>query len=101
MDTLTFADALTLEFFLPRYEDFPALKLAFEVGRAGGFKPAVFNAANEIAVYAFLDGKIRFADIYKTVVAVLDKMESEPTFTLEHLREIDLWARDTARALIK
>lgn len=101
MDTLTFADALTLEFFPPRYDDFPALNLAYEVGRAGGFKPAVFNAANEIAVYAFLDGKLKFADIYKTVLAVLEKMETESDFTLEHLREIDLWARETAKALIK
>ena len=92
---------MTLEFFPPRYDDFPALNLAYEVGRAGGFKPAVFNAANEIAVYAFLDGKLKFADIYKTVLAVLEKMETEPDFTLEHLREIDLWARETAKALIK
>lgn len=101
MDTLTFEQALQLEFFPPRYEDFPALKLAFEVGRAGGFKPAVFNAANEEAVYAFLAGKIQFGDIYKTVVSVLEKIETEPTFTLAHLREMDLWARETARALIK
>lgn len=101
MDTLTFEETLQLEFFPPRYDDFPALKLAFEVGRVGGFKPAVFNAANEEAVYAFLAGKIQFGDIYKTVVTVLERMESEPTFTLAHLREIDLWARETARTLIK
>ena len=69
---------------------FRRLTSLMKFGRAGGFKPAVFNAANEIAVYAFLDGKLKFADIYKTVLAVLEKMETEPDFTLEHLREIDL-----------
>lgn len=101
MDVLTFDQALQLEFFPPRYEDFPALKLAFEVGRAGGFKPAVFNAANEEAVYAFLAGKLQFGQIYKTVVTVLEQMETEPEFTLPNLRNIDLWAREKARSLIK
>lgn len=101
MDVLTFDKALQLEFFPPRYEDFPALQLAFEVGRAGGFKPAVFNAANEEAVYAFLAGKLRFGDIYKTVVSVLEQMESEPEFTLPNLRQMDLWARETAHKYIE
>lgn len=101
MDVLTFDQALQLEFFPPRYDDFPALRLAFEVGRAGGFKPAVFNAANEEAVYAFLDGKLTFGGIYKTVTAVLDQMETEPEFTLENLQNIDLWAREKAKSFIK
>ena len=53
MNHLDFTQALQLEFLPPRYDDFPALRLAYEVGRASGFKPAVFNAANETAVYAF------------------------------------------------
>ena len=59
--------------------------LAYEVGKIGGFKPAVFNAANETAVYAFLDGKIVFSDIYKIVTAVLESMEPDDTFTLDKL----------------
>lgn len=101
MDTLTFDEALQLEFFPPRYDDFPALRLAFEVGRQGGFKPAIFNAANETAVYAFLDGRIPFGKIYETVYGVLSQAESEPEFTLPNLRAIDGWARAKATELLK
>lgn len=101
MDTLTFDEALQLEFFPPRYDDFPALRLAFEVGRQGGFKPAIFNAANETAVYAFLDGRIPFGKIYETVYGVLSQAESEPEFTLPNLLAIDGWARAKATELLK
>lgn len=100
MKHLDFSELLQLEFMPPRYDDFPALKLAFEVGAAGGFKPAVFNAANETAVYAFLDDTIRFGDIYKTVMAVLESMEKEDSFTLENLLAVDQWARRRATEVI-
>lgn len=100
MKKLDFLEALQLDFMPPRYDDFPALRLAFEVGRAGGFKPAIFNAANEIAVYAFLDRKIAFGDIYKTVCKVLEQAETEPEFTLDNLLAMDAWARDKARAVL-
>ena len=99
--TLEFKELLELQFMPPRYDDFPALKLAFEVGRQGGFKPAVFNAANETAVYAFLEDKISFPQIYQTVTSVLDAMESEDDFTLDNLLAIDQWARCKASELIK
>ena len=98
---LDFKELLTLEFMEPRYEDFPALKLAFEVGKQGGFKPAVFNAANETAVYAFLEDKISFPQIYETVIAVLASMEQEKAFTLDNLLQIDQWARVKAKELMK
>ena len=100
MEHLDFSKILNLEFMPPRYHDFPALKLAFEVGAAGGFKPAVFNAANETAVYAFLDDTIRFGDIYKTVSAVLEAMGPEDDFTLDNLLAIDQWARHKATEII-
>lgn len=100
MDTLDITKALTLEFMPPRYDDFPALRLAFEVGRQGGFAPAVFNAANETAVYAFLDDKLSFPQIYSTVVKVLESMESAAEFTLENLLAIDRWAREKAQFII-
>lgn len=100
MEHLDFSKILNLEFMPPRYDDFPALKLAFEVGAAGGFKPAVFNAANETAVYAFLDDTIRFGDIYKTVSAVLEAMGPEDDFTLDNLLAIDQWARHKATEII-
>lgn len=93
MKHLDFKELLTLEFMPPRVDDFPALNLAYKVGKIGGFKPAVFNAANETAVYAFLDGKIVFSDIYKIVTAVLASMETDDEFTLDNLLAIDQWAR--------
>ncbi len=101
MEPLRFDQLLQLEFMPPRYDDFPALQLAFEVGRAGGFKPAVFNAANETAVYAFLEDKISFGDIYKTVIGVLESMENEREFTLDNLLATDAWARRKALELMK
>ncbi len=90
-----------LEFFTPRYEDFPALSLAFKVGRIGGYAPAVFNAVNEEAVYAFLDNKIKFPKIFDAVQTVLSEMPGEEGFTLEGLLQMDAWAREKARALLK
>ncbi len=93
MEHLDFTKGLTLTFEAPRYEDFPALKLAFAVGKEGGFMPAIFNAANEEAVYAFLDNKISFRGIYDTVVSVLDRAPRGGEFTLENLLDMDAWAR--------
>lgn len=100
MKHLDFKELLTLEFMPPRVDDFPALNLAYKVGKIGGFKPAVFNAANETAVYAFLDGKIVFSDIYKIVTAVLASMETDDEFTLDNLLAIDQWARIKALEFI-
>ena len=55
-----------------RDSDFPALRLAYEVGRASGFKPAVFNAANEKAVSLFLNRKIRFLEIPELIEMCMD-----------------------------
>ena len=100
MKHLDFKELLTLEFMPPRVDDFPALNLAYKVGKIGGFKPAVFNAANETAVYAFLDGKIVFSDIYKIVTAVLASMGTDDEFTLDNLLAIDQWARIKASEFI-
>lgn len=100
MKHLDFKELLTLEFMPPRVDDFPALNLAYKVGKIGGFKPAVFNAANETAVYAFLVGKIVFSDIYKIVTAVLASMETDDEFTLDNLLAIDQWARIKALEFI-
>ena len=60
----------------------------------------MFNAANETAVYAFLDGKIVFSDIYKIVTAVLASMGTDDEFTLDNLLAIDQWARIKASEFI-
>ena len=59
-----------------RVQDFPALRLGLEAGRAGGAAPAVFNAANERAVALFLSGSIRFADIPRAIASALDALAS-------------------------
>src|SRR5205807_4823142 len=70
---LDFSTLSKLEFFPPRYEDFPALTLARRAGETGGTLPAVMNAANEVAVAAFLNGRLRFPQIWLTVAQVMDR----------------------------
>lgn len=93
---LDYAKLSTLTFSIPDYEVFPGLKLAFEVGRAGGTLPCVFNAANEIAVYAFLSGKISFLDIYSIVNATVKEHVKDAVVSLETLFKADTWAREFA-----
>jgi 1-deoxy-D-xylulose-5-phosphate reductoisomerase len=77
---LDFAEIGRLEFEAPRYEDFPALNLARLAGETGGTLPAVMNAANEVAVAAFLEGRIRFPEIWEVVDRVMQaKSDSGPT----------------------
>jgi 1-deoxy-D-xylulose-5-phosphate reductoisomerase len=78
---------------------FPAVELAKAVGRAGGTYPAVFNAANEQAVYAFHDGKIGFLDIVDTVLRVVEQHDAGE-LTLDGVLEAERWARDVADRLI-
>ncbi len=91
--------ALTFE--APDPVRFPALRLARAALGAGGTAPAVLNAANEVAVGAFLDGRIGFLDIAATVERTLDAMPAEPLASLEHLREIDGRARQQAAAVLR
>ena len=79
---------------------FPAVKLAKQVGRAGGTFPAVFNAANEQAVLAFHAGRIGFLEIVDTVAAVVDAHDSSGVLTRESLVEAERWARADADRLI-
>lgn len=101
MDHLDFTKSMELQFMEPRWDDFPALRLAFEVGRKGAFYPAVFNAANEVAVYAFLDHKIFFGQIYETVYEVLSRVHEQLPMTLDNLFYMDEWARATAKEVLQ
>lgn len=80
---------------------FPAVSLAKEVGRARSTYPAVFNAANEEAVDAFHDGRIRFTGIVDTVRAVVEAHEGPAELTVETLVAAETWARALARSLIE
>jgi 1-deoxy-D-xylulose-5-phosphate reductoisomerase len=83
--------------FEPLDDDaFPAVRLAKQVGRAGGTYPAVFNAANEQAVDAFHEGRLAFLAIVDTVARVVDAHEAPDALTRDSLSEAEAWARRTA-----
>jgi 1-deoxy-D-xylulose-5-phosphate reductoisomerase len=90
----------TLQFLSPDPDRFPCLPLAYEALRHGGAAPSVLNAANEIAVEAFLDGRAGFLDIPAVVRAVLDRHAGAPAATLEDILEADRRARETATHLV-
>ena len=90
---LNFAELGKLEFEAPRKEAFPAIDLAVRAGTKGGTLPAVLNAANEIAVDAFVDGKIGFTDIWRVVEQTMDAHEWNAGETLESLIAADKDAR--------
>jgi 1-deoxy-D-xylulose-5-phosphate reductoisomerase len=79
-----------------RTDVFRALGCGVAAGRAGGTSPAVFNAANEVAVGAFLRGDIPFGCISEIIERVLQAHTSLPALTLEVVREADRWARERA-----
>jgi len=93
---LDLAQVGLLHFEAPDPVRFPALRLAREAGMKGGTLPAVLNAANEIAVPAFLDGKILFPAIWETVEAVMQRHENVEHPQLDQIIRADTWARATA-----
>ncbi len=90
---LDFAAGLTLEFHAPDTETFPLLRLAREAGERGGTYPCAFNAANEVAVAAFLDGRLPFLGIADAVEETLDAVDGAPAADLDELVEADADAR--------
>ena len=100
VESLNLFDMAKLEFEEPDSERFPALRLADEAIRAGGTLPAVLNAANEVAVQAFLDEQIRFTDIADIVETVLSQASIYPAYSLDSILQQDAWARDAGYALI-
>jgi 1-deoxy-D-xylulose-5-phosphate reductoisomerase len=79
---------------------YPALKVVRDAGLRGGAVPAVMNAANEVMVAAFLEGKIRFTEISTLVERVTGSFEPPQSLGLEQLLAADRWARARARALV-
>lgn len=90
---LDLKERMSLEFEPPDMDRFPALKVGYEVARAGGTAGSVLNAANEAAVAGFLHGELRFDEIVPVCRAVLDRHEFDTSPTLERLMELDGWAR--------
>ena len=93
-DALDCDSGLTLEFLAPDLDVFPLLKLAREAGERGGTYPCAFNAANEVSVQAFLEGRIRFLDIDGAVADVLSRVDGAPARDVEELVEADRIARE-------
>jgi len=87
-----------LSFEAPDEKRFPALRLAREAGEAGGTLPGVFNAANEVAVEAFLEGRISFPRIWGMVESVMQEHRTEKNPNLESIVAADQWARVQAKA---
>jgi 1-deoxy-D-xylulose-5-phosphate reductoisomerase len=87
----------SLTFERPDLDAFPALRLAREAAVAGGTAPCVLNAANEVAVHAFLAGQISFPRIAAVIEDALDELGSEPLGEFEALFEADRRAREVAR----
>lgn len=96
LSRLSLSDCGNLSFEKPDYERFPALRLAFNVMKEGGVKPAVLNAANEIAVAAFLNEEISFTDITAVVAATLDRFNSGDDLDLDTILAADSQAREFA-----
>jgi len=94
--SLDLSAGLTLEFEPPDPQRFPLLRLAREAGERGGTRPCAFNAANEVAVAAFLDGKIGFLDIASLVEDALAGVDGAPARDLAELVEADAEARRLA-----
>ena len=98
---LDFSKLSKLEFFTPRYDDFPAMNLARRAGETGGTLPAVMNAANEIAVAAFLNRQVRFPDIWRIVEEVMNRHAPVAHPDLDAILQADQWARNEAQGCVK
>ena len=98
---LNLVDIARLDFGEPDLERFPALRLAREALEAGGSAPAVLNAANEVAVATFLDGRIQFPDISRLVASALEGNERPGPQSIEDVFEIDREVRRDVTMLIE
>ncbi|OTP83396.1 1-deoxy-D-xylulose-5-phosphate reductoisomerase [Gilliamella apicola] len=96
---LDFTKIASLTFNQPDFDRYPCLKLAIDASNQGQAATTALNAANEIAVAAFLENKIGFMDIAKQVSKVLEKLTFPEPTTIEDVFAIDLWARETCLKL--
>ncbi len=99
-ESFDFIKAQKFEFYEPDYEKFPSLKLAIDAGKIGGTAPVCLNAANEEAVFAFLNNEISFLDIYKFTKKIFDSYSVINNPTLEQILEEDDKIRILTRKLI-
>lgn len=95
---LSRGEALT--FSPPDLQRFPCLRLAYQSIEIGETMPAILNAANEVAVSAFLEGSLKFTDIPLLLQGVMGEHEVKPVHTIEDILKADHWAREKTRALL-
>jgi len=106
---LDLAKAGRLEFREPAHDRFPCLGLAYRALREGGTAPVVLNAANEVAVASFLEGRLGFTSIPMVIEGTLNAHQGQSVLTgapakpgqegIELIRQVDAWARERAAAL--
>ena len=98
---LDLTEIKNLSFGKPDFEKFPCLKYAYDAGIAGGTLPAVLNAANEIAVYAFLDNKIKFLDIPKLINKMMQEHNIIKNPDLNEILEVDKRVKEETKDKIE
>ena len=101
MEPLDFRTLGSLEFAAPDTETFRCLTLARIAGSTGGTLPCAMNAANEIAVAAFLEERCSYLGIPEVVEATMDACRVESVESIDQLLEVDAWARDYARSVLQ
>lgn len=101
LDSLDLTAVGPLEFFPPDFKKFPCLRLAYEALKEKGTRPAVLNAANEVAVQSFLESKITFDRIPHAIENTLEQVENMPVNSLDALLEADAKARRSAEDFIR
>lgn len=98
---LNLIERAELSFEAPDFEKFPSLRLAYEAGRVGGYAPCVLNAANEVAVQAFMDRRIAFLEMARLVEDVVSLCAKGKPTAIEDIIEMDAQARRTALDLVE
>jgi 1-deoxy-D-xylulose-5-phosphate reductoisomerase len=101
VESLDIVRAGRLDFEAPDFERFPCLTLAIKVAELGGTAPAVLNAANEVAVQAFLDRRLGFTDIPHVIEAVLEQHSVRSVSSLEDVLAADEWSRRQAQIAVE
>lgn len=100
LPSLNLAAVGKLTFCEPDHDRFPCLRLAYDALRTGGTMPAVMNAANEVAVEAFLQQGLRFPEIAEVIRNTMDAHTPTPVDSLELALDADRWAREKAESLV-
>lgn len=98
--SFSFADIAHLDFEEPDFVKFPSVKLAYDMGKLGGTATVCMNAANEEAVFAFLDGKIRLYDIYSITKKMCDRHEVIKNPSIDEIFKVDLEVREQVKEII-